>query len=184
MKRFLLILSLLWFASCTSDVKIRLIEQEERIDSYLESRFKDSTIVRNGGSAKVIMQRDSVMRDSLGREILLPKLEYGDTLSLYYAGYVFTSSPSTLFATNVKEVAEKAGLDLVNPDYNPLKICFDRGVLIPGLENGLIGSYKMEHSIILFSAEYGFGNKQQYSIPKLSALSYEVWIEDVIKKVQ
>ena len=42
--------------------------------------------------------------------------EHG-AVSFYYAGYVFNSSPSGLFATNHQETAEKAGFVLTDADY-------------------------------------------------------------------
>lgn len=200
MKRFLLILSVLVFFACTNDVKLALIGQEEKIDAYLtNTKFNDSTqVFRNKGSNRLylgfnpryeMIVREStvngnVVRDTAYKEIPIKDtvhIEYGDSIYLHYAGYVFTSSPSALFTTNVAEVAEKAGWDMSKVDTRSKGILFEPGALIPGLEYGLHNAREQEHCIILFTAELGFGNSKMYNIPKLSALSYEIIVDKVVK---
>lgn len=172
MKRLLFIFSILVSVACSNDVKLTLISQEESIDKYLGTTFKDSTIVRNNGSYRVVLERDE----------LNPQAAIGDSLYIYYAGYIFTSAPSSIFATNLKAVAEQSGLQVTDPDYSVLKIKLEEGKLLPGLEYGLTGTHGGEHCIIIFAADLGFGNTKQYNIPKLSALAYEIWVERVIKQ--
>lgn len=172
MKRLVLLILSIWtLSSCSNDVKLALISQEEKIDSYLNTTFKDSVIVRNNGSNRVIISTDESAVEA----------ERGDSIHFYYAGYVFVSSPSMLFATNLKQVAEESGLKLDDPDYSVMKSVLNDGELIQGLQYGLTGVREGEHCIVLFSANLGFGNTKQYNIPKLSALAYEVWVEKVIK---
>ncbi len=174
MRRLILLLAIpfLMSVSCTKqDRELTIIDQESKIDSYLSSYFKDSTIVRRNGSNKVIIQKGP------GTD----SLYYGDSLYYYYAGYIFTSSPSSLFATNNEAVATESDFVLTNPNYNVEKILFSEKALIPGLVNGLYGSTTGEHSIIVFSAKYGYYNTRVYNIPKLSALIYEIWVQKVIK---
>lgn len=200
------------FASCSSDLKLSLISQEEKIDAYITRQFSDSTytVYRNNGSNRVFIEYvhkqevDSVyyekreIRDEEGRflrdtivQVITWKpipikdtisIDYGDSIYIYYAGYVFNSAPTELFTTNVKEIAQQAKFDTLMIDTDPKGILFEPGVLISGLEYGLHNAKEREHCVILFSAEYGFGNKKQYNIPKLSALAYEIWIDRVVKK--
>lgn len=160
--------------ACTKDDKaLTIANQEAAIDSYIASTLKDYPLVRNNGSNRVIVE-----------EALNPSakvLEYGDSLYFYYAGYVFTSSPSTLFATNVEEVAIQSGFEITDPDFSVMKIPFEKGSIIVGLENGLAGTKEGEHCVILFSAQYGFYSDAVYNIPRLSALAFEIWIDKVIK---
>lgn len=172
MRKVLFLFSVLVLAACSNDVKLTLINQEESIDKYLNSTFKDSTVVNNKGSYRIVISADESK----------PEAESGDSLYLYYAGYVFTSSPSSIFATNIKEVAEGSGLQLTDPDYSVLKVVLGKGELIKGLEHGLTGTHEGEHCIIVFPGDLGFGNIKQYNIPKLSALAYEIWVEKVIKQ--
>ena len=152
--------------SCANeDKKLTIADQEAAIDSYISQNYANNTVVRRNGSNRVILDTTSVnIQDSL---------VYGDSLYFYYAGYVFTSSPSTLFSTNNQTVAEESGFTLSDPDYSVRKILFTKGCLVNGLEN---------HCIILFSAQYGFYDSYVYNIPKLSALAYEIWVDRVIKK--
>lgn len=161
-------------AACTKDEKaLTIANQEAAIDSYIASTFKDYPLVRNNGSNRVIVE-----------EALNPSarvLEYGDSMYFHYAGYIFTSSPSSLFATNVEEVAKQSGFEITAPDFSARKIAFEKGSMIEGLENGLAGTKEGEHCVILFSAQYGFYSDAVYNIPRLSALAFEIWIDKVIK---
>lgn len=161
--------------SCANeDKKLTIADQEAAIDSYISQNYANNTVVRRNGSNRVILDTTSVnIQDSL---------VYGDSLYFYYAGYVFTSSPSTLFSTNNQTVAEESGFTLSDPDYSVRKILFTKGCLVNGLENGMYGVKDGGHCIILFSAQYGFYDSYVYNIPKLSALAYEIWVDRVIKK--
>lgn len=161
----------LLLASCANETKLILIGQEEKIDKYLSSSFKDSTVIRNNGAYKVVIEED----------LSQPILEYGDSLVFYYAGYIFDSRPSTLFDTNVEAVAKESSFALTDPNYSPKRVLFQKGELILGLEYGLANSKQGDHCVILFSGKYGFGAQKHYNIPRLSALAYEVWIDKVIK---
>lgn len=200
MKRFLVILSVLCFFACSTDVELALIGQEEKIDAYIsKTNFNDSSVVfRNKGVNRVSLgfvhdvvekTKDTII-NGVSTQIKYYEdvpikdtvyIDYGDSVYIYYAGYVFTSSPSTLFATNVKEVAEAARWDMSVVDTLPKGILFEEGALLQGLEYGLHNAREQEHCLILFSAEYGFGNSKMYNIPKLSALSYEIIVDKVVK---
>lgn len=176
MKTAILILSvvLLSAVACSKqDKALTIADQEDAIDSYISGTLGDYPVVRRNGSNRVIIEpADISVTDSL---------EYGDSLYFYYAGYVFTSTPSTLFATNVEEVATQSGFEITNPDYSARKILYTDNCMISGLVNGLWGVRQGEHCIILFSAEYGFYDDAVYNIPSLSALAFEIWIDRVIK---
>lgn len=168
-KAILLFIMSVTLLSCSSDKEATIINQESSIDTYITRTFPDSLVIRNNGSNRVVMSRNTDA-DSLS---------FGDSLYFYYAGYVFTSAPSSLFATNIEELGTKFAI--TNPDYSPMKILFTENCMVPGLVNGLYGTREGEHSIIIFSAKYGFYNDIVYNIPKLSALLYEVFIWKVIK---
>ena len=162
------------FSCANEDKKLTIADQEAAIDSYISQNYANNTVVRRNGSNRVILDTTSVnIQDSL---------VYGDSLYFYYAGYVFTRSPSTLFSTNNRTVAEENGFTLSDPDYSVRKILFTEGCLVDGLENGMYGVKDSGHCIILFSAQYGFYDSYVYNIPKLSALAYEIWVDRVIKK--
>ena len=104
------------FSCANEDKKLTIADQEAAIDSYISQNYANNTVVRRNGSNRVILDTTSVnIQDSL---------VYGDSLYFYYAGYVFTRSPSTLFSTNNQTVAEESGFTLSDPDYSVRKILF------------------------------------------------------------
>jgi hypothetical protein len=172
MKEILIsIMVMILLFSCNSDRETTITSQEAKIDSYISSKFADSTIVRNNGSNRIVLERN----------IAADSLVFGDSLHYYYAGYVFSSSPSSLFATNVESVAQHYSFNLTDSDFSVKKILFTENSMISGLVSGFQNVREGEHCIILFSAKYGFYNSKVYNIPKLSALAYEVWVDKVIK---
>lgn len=108
-----------------------------------------------------------------------PGLEEGGAVSFYYAGYVFTSSPSTLFATNHQETAAGAGFTLTDDEYSIFEADMSNTGLIEGLRNGLIGVKSGEVCEIAFSGKYGFGDEVFGTIPVNSALLYKIWVVGV-----
>ena len=160
--------------SCAKEEKeLTVADQEAAIESYINQNFSQYYIVRRGGSNRIIVDTTVVgATDSL---------EYGDSLYFYYAGYTFTSSPSSLFSTNNEYLATESGFSLSDQDFSIKKVHFTPGAMISGLENGLYGVKDGEHCVILFSAKYGFYDDYVYNIPKLSALAFEIWVEDVVK---
>ena len=103
-------------------------------------------------------------------------LEEGGAVSFYYAGYVFTSSPSSLFATNHQETAEGAGFILTDEDYHIFEADMRNTEMLDGLRNGLIGVKSGEVCEIAFSGKYGFGDEVFGTIPVNSALLYKIWV--------
>lgn len=108
-----------------------------------------------------------------------PGLEEGGAVSFYYAGYVFTSSPSSLFATNHQETATGAGFTLTDDDYQIFEADMRNAKMIEGLRNGLIGVKSGEVCEIAFSGKYGFGDEVFGTIPVNSALLYKIWVVGV-----
>ena len=53
--------------------------------------------------------------------------------------------------------------------------------MIDGLFNGLYHAHQGENCNVLFSAKYGYGNREMFTIPKLTALFFEIKIEKVVK---
>lgn len=168
---FILIVTFSVLFSCSSDREATITSQESSIDSYITSHFRDSTVIRNNGSNRVVISRD-LTKDSLS---------FGDSLHFYYAGYVFTSSPSSLFATNVESVAKASSFVLTDQDFSVKKILFTESSMISGLVYGLQNVREGEHCVLLFSSRYAFYNSKVYNIPKLSALAYEIWVDKIIK---
>lgn len=167
----LLVFSAAVFLSCTKQEKENSIaEQEKSIENYINT-MSGKTTVKNSGTTRIIMDQGS-------GDVVAEK---GDSIYFYYAGYVFESGKSSLFCTNRLATAEESGFQLTDPDYSIKKIRLGSGDLIPGLENGLEGVLKGEHSELVFSAKYGYYDKPAYNVPSLSALLFEIWITEIIK---
>lgn len=175
--------ALLLMSCSKQDIELIYINQETAIDKFIEQKYKDSTVVTKGGARRIIMNKGFVL-DTYGNATY-PKdsLEYGDNIKLFYAAYIFgNSGPTTIVATNVKEIAEKSGLELTEPDFEMLDITYGEESFVEGLNSGIYGVRENEYSHIIFSSKYGFKNEFVAHIPKLSSLFYEVWIMNVNKK--
>lgn len=163
------------FSSCVKEqLETTYNKQEDQIDSYItknmvkknESGGTDTLrVVRNNGANRL------VLKEGVGD----PLAEDG-YVSFYYAGYIFTGSPSTMFGTNRKESAEEAGWNVEDGDYELMEMHFKDSELIQGLKNGLAGVKAGEECEILFSAKYGFGNKAFGIVPAKTALLYRIWV--------
>lgn len=122
----------------------------------------------NNGSVRL------VQTEGTGEELT----EHG-AVSFYYAGYVFNSSPSGLFATNHQETAEKAGFVLTDADYTIFEADMRNVELLEGVRNGLIGVRSGEECEILFSGKHAYGNDPFGIIPANSALLFKIWVVGV-----
>lgn len=171
-KIFILLAICLATASCVKE-KMETIysKQDTQIDTYMaKARVGEDTldVIYNKGSVRLIKTEGTG-----------PALEEGGAVSFYYAGYVFTSSPSTLFATNHKETATGAGFNLTDNEYQIYEADMRSTDLVEGLRNGLIGVKSGEICEIAFSGKYGFGNEVFGTIPVNSALLYKIWVVGV-----
>ena len=122
-------------------------------------------VVYNNGAARLIKTEGTG-----------PELTENGAVSFYYAGYIFSSSPSTLFATNHRETAEGAKFELTDADYELIEADMTKARMIDGLRNGLIGVRSGEECEIVFSGKHGFGDEIFGTIPVNSALLYKIWV--------
>ena len=170
----------LW--GCTSqNIETSFANQESRIDAYINNltlQIKDQDgnvieerkpeVVHHKGSNRVIIN------DGEGEA-----LSAGGSVTFFYAGYVFTSSPSSLFATHHKETAESSGWTITDPDYNAVTLDLNDKNITEGLRNGLAGTRAGEECMIIFSGKYGLGKKRLGAVPANSALCYHIWVESI-----
>ncbi len=169
MRNFLIaIFALIAITSCTKeDRKNTLVSQEESIDRYISS-LKDVRVARNGGSNRI------VYTEGTGTEVLAK----GDSIKFYYAGYIFTGSKGSLFATNNPDIAQEKDFPLAGGIE---KCILDRSNLVRGLADGLVGAKAGEKCDVVFSAKYGYDNTVVYNVPKMTPLIFEIWIEEIVK---
>lgn len=184
MNRFLIITILVTALICsaTSCMKEKLAvtynNQENKIEQYINSKKyitvdgeKDSLrVVHNDGANRLILE------EGTGEG-----LDNKGTIAFYYAGYVFNGSKSNanLFITNHEDTARSAGWTLTDENFSIYQVNMAETEFIEGLRKGLMGVKAGEHSEILFSGKYGFGNEPFGIIPVNSALLYEIWVEAV-----
>jgi hypothetical protein len=144
-------------------------KQETQIDAYItKARVSGEDtldVVYNKGAVRLIKTEGTG-----------PALDEGGAVSFYYAGYVFTSNPSSLFATNHQETAAGSGFILTDEDYHIFEADMRNTDMLEGLRNGLIGVKSGEVCEIAFSGKYGFGDEIFGTIPVNSALLYKIWV--------
>lgn len=172
--RILLCLTLV--ASCTGQSLQQIYDaQEKKIDSFVSAQTakEDLRVEYNGGSVRVVLKEGTEDQT----------LSAGGTVSFYYAGYVLSGtnvSNSSLFETNSKDIADKAGWKLTDESvFSIVTTALDSGDLLKGLQNGLLGVKPGEECYILFSGKYGYGKKPAGTIPAKSALVYHIWVESI-----
>ena len=163
-----LLVSLL--VSCQKqEQEISVASQEKSIESFVNTQT-NSRIAFNGGVNRVVLEEGA--GDTLAS---------GDSLILEYAAYIFSSDTGSVFATNIPEIGVPAGIDISNSGMENYGIQLGKTSLLRGVELGLRGVRKGEHSYIVFSFRFGYGNKIVGIVPKYSPLIFEVWIKDVKK---
>lgn len=139
--------------SCQSENALALVNQEEAIDKYINSKYADYPVVRQGGSNRVIVSEGDAS---------LVAAE-GDSVRMNLSGFIFTSSPSTQFVSQETTV-----------ELSPKSI-------VKGLANGLEGAAQGEECYIFFSAKYGYYDASIGTVPPMSALMFHVNVLDIKK---
>ena len=188
------ILGILSVSSCSkTDIRLQEDEQESKIDAYLETLIETENERRAKEEEedkkeyypdlldlKIVEGSRVVLLDALkdGGGI---SLERGDSVHFYFAAYTFVSAPGLLFSTNVVSLASEG---LPDADLSVKKILYDSDNLLVGLYNGLSDVRAGDHLIVAFSSKYGFGNSAMATVPKMSALCYEIWIEKIVKNIK
>lgn len=173
MRLSFLILSLLFLIllSCAKEEQLNVMSQQESaIDKFVET-LADSRVVVEDGVWRVVMQEGSGSVEAVA----------GDSLKINYAAYIFNSGKGDLYDTNIKSVANEAGLEMDFDLLQPRWVVVGKGKLLSGLDRGLISVKKGERCYVIFSARHGFGNTQIGLVPKMSPLLVEVWVLDVKK---
>lgn len=175
---FSLIAASIACASCSKSQEV-YDKQETVIDNLVQSILKsdeNATVEYPGGVVKVTMSTSTSAETD-------PALENGGTVKFYYGGYALTSasiSPSTLFATNLQELAEASGWTSVDATmFGEESVTIGKGELVKGLETGLLGVRKGDECFILFSGKYGWGKHARGTVPAMAATAWHIWVTDV-----
>lgn len=136
---------------CEDPLANTAISQEEKIDKFLESKYKDAVIVNNQGVNRILLEAgDSTCFAAAG-----------DLVEFDYLGYPFeTSIEDSPFAGG--SYSARLG----------------EGELIKGLDLGLEGMCPGEHSYIIFSCKYGY-DKTVAGVGRDKALVFEVLLKAI-----
>ena len=165
-------------AACTKQsLQTTYDKQTTYIESFVSAQMKadtNATLTRNGGAYRL------TLHDTLPPE--RDSLLWGQKVALYYGCFTLTSSSintSGLVATNIKELATRAGWSLSDTTLFKLDtITLDKS-LLTGLADGLAGVQPLDEGYILFTGKYGYGKSERGMIPALSALVYYFAIDNI-----
>lgn len=178
MKRLTVILLSLILGACTQQaLQTTYDKQTTNIESFISTQMKadeTATLTRTGGAYRLTLH-DTMdpTRDSLG---------WNGKVTFDYALYVLSSSSvsnSNLVATSLEDVATAAGWNLSDKDQFQKVTLSMQDDMLEGLKMGLYGVQPLDEAYILFTGKYGYGSREQGTIPAKSALVYHVWIDSI-----
>ena len=177
-KMTVILLSLAFAGACTQQaLQTTYDKQTTNIESFISAQMKadeTATLTRTGGAYRVTLN-DTLdpTRDSLG---------WNGKVTMDYALYVLTGasvSASNLVATSLESVAQAAGWDLSDKSQFQQVTVDMQDDILEGLKMGLYGVQPQDEAYILFTGKYGYGSREQGTIPAKSGLVYHVWIESI-----
>ena len=152
MKRLLIVLlAALSLSACEKELENTAISQDEKIDSFLQSKYAESTVVFQNGVNRILLEAgDSTAFAAVG-----------DKVSFSYVAYPFSSSiESNPFAAG---------------EYTAV---LGKGEMIKGLDYGIVGMCPGERSYILFSCKYAYGATVA-GVGRDKALAFEITLNEI-----
>lgn len=176
----LFLLSLCHF--CTKeDEKNQLAQQEKSIDAFI-TRDTSAAYGKNRDTVIVVTNKRETNRIVWNPGMGNDTIARGDTAVFAYIGYVFNSGRGSVFATNVSEIIDSGSWSLSTYPGDFGRNAVGVGYYISGLDAGLMGMRVGEYAYILFTSQYGYGNKELSTIPKMSSLMFEVEVISIVRK--
>ena len=164
--------------ACTKQsLKTTYDKQATFIENFVTAQMKadtTATLVKNGGAWRLTLKDTlDASRDSLN---------YGGKVTVEYACFTLTGasiSTSNLIETNDIDLAKQAGWNLTDSTiFQPSTFRLDNS-LVEGLRLGLHGVQPEDVCYVLFTGEYGYGSKENGTIPAKSALVYYFYVESI-----
>ena len=138
---------------CEDQMATLAVTQDERISSFIESRYAEAPVIFNNGVNRIVLEEgDSTAFAAVG-----------DIVDFTYVGYPFTSSIGKAFA---------------NGDYTGL---LDEKEMIKGLAYGMVGMCPGEKAYIIFSCKYGY-DVSLAGVGRDQALVFEVLLNEINPK--
>lgn len=99
-------------------------------------------------------------QSKLGDLIATKAAQKGDTVGVYYIGKL---ENGTLFDTNVKEEAQKAGLP-ARPDYPLLTFTVGAGQMISGFDSAVVDMKEGEEKTVTLSPSQAYGERREDAV--------------------
>ncbi|MBO4417703.1 MAG: FKBP-type peptidyl-prolyl cis-trans isomerase [Bacteroidales bacterium] len=143
----ILVLSL---CGCENQLANTAITQDEKITSFIESRYKDVPVIFNEGVNRIVLEEGDSTHFAVA----------GDLVNFSYVGYQFNGNIGGAFTSG----------DAIH--------ILGQGEMIKGLELGISGMCPGEKSYIVFSCKYGY-DKTVAGIGRDQALLFEVLMNDI-----
>lgn len=143
-------LSAVLAVACTDPLADTALKQEEKIESFISSKYADADVVFNEGVNRIVLEAgDSTCFAAKG-----------DWVSFDYIAYPFTSSIGNAYSSGTYTTR------------------LGDGEIIRGLEYGIEGMCPGERSYIVFSCKYGY-DKSVAGVGQDEALAFEVVMNDI-----
>lgn len=166
---FFLVISVVW--SCAdADEAESVADQKEYILSYLESNGYSYSNV--GGVYRVTFPSSSSTSVTL---------EKGDTLQFYHAQYTFDSDFTSLYNTNILDLAIEYDMDITGMDFNPYTIKYGTTDIIEGYEQGFSNVNQGDTLLLFITSDLAYGNKELSTLDKNQSIASYVIIEKIVK---
>lgn len=151
MKKIVYILALaVALCACENELANKAIDQETKIDNFIQSKYSDGTVVYNDGVNRIVLEAG----DSTAF------VAAGDIVEFDYIGYTFESSIKSAFSQG---------------SYTG---SLESGKMVEGLVRGMVGMTPGEKSYIIFSCKYGYGSTVA-GIGRDQALVFEVILNEI-----
>ena len=137
--------------SCESELANTAISQDEKIDSFIKSKYADTPVAYNNGVNRILLEAGDSTAFAAA----------GDKVNFSYVAYPFNSSiESNPFAAG---------------EYTAV---LGSGEIIKGLEYGIEGMCPGERSYIVFSCKYAYGASVA-GVGRDKALAFEVVLNEI-----
>lgn len=146
--------------------------EKELVYQYSEDSLpqpKESMEKGNIYYKKLIQYPDSLLVADVAKEV-----------RVYYIGRFLDGY---IFDTNIKAVAEEAGIYNANKSYTPFSVTLESNAVVPAFEKVLLMMRKDEKFKLVTTSSFGYGEQlNNPGIPPFSPLVFEITVDTLIKK--
>jgi hypothetical protein len=172
MKQLLIILSVLFFASCSDDYIIE--NQIESIEAYIAAQYgEDYDAYISEGVYRYV--GDNAFEDE--RERIL--IQDGSQVRINFDEYMFTNSPAEApFFTNKHETASMEGYPFDTSKWilEPFEFKIGDEAMLSAVEEALIGCHRGDNIQVFITSDNGYGKQFFGNVPANTALMFDIEI--------